>query len=116
MTSLDVLLQQVINGLMLGIMYSLVAVGFTLYFGVLDVINFAHGDFFMLGSFMALLLYAMAEAAGFAGNAFLLVAYLFISGSYLPPTPVLPGLGQWSWFCWSPSLWPPALTGSLLSL
>lgn len=78
MTFLDMLIQQSINGLMLGIMYSLVAVGFTLYFGVLDVINFAHGDFFMLGSFVALALYALAEALGFAGNALLMVVYLFV--------------------------------------
>ena len=36
--------QYVMNGLMLGMMYALVAVGFTLFFGVLDVINFSHGD------------------------------------------------------------------------
>ena len=36
--------QYLINGLMLGVMYGLVAVGFTLFFGVLDVIKFSHGD------------------------------------------------------------------------
>ncbi len=36
--------QYVMNGLMLGMMYALVAVGFTLFFGVLDVIKFSHGD------------------------------------------------------------------------
>lgn len=82
MTFSDMLIQQLINGLMLGMMYSLVAVGFTLYFGVLDVINFAHGDFFMLGSFIALLLYTFAEAAGFAGNALVVVLFLFV-GSML---------------------------------
>ena len=82
MTALDVLLQQSINGLMLGIMYSLVAVGFTLYFGVLNVINFAHGDFFMLGSFIALVLFSIAEAMGWAGNTLLVVIYLF-AGSML---------------------------------
>lgn len=83
MTFLDVLVQQSINGLMLGIMYSLVAVGFTLYFGVLDVINFAHGDFFMLGGFMALVLFSAAEAMGWTGNAFLLVIYLFVGSMLL---------------------------------
>ena len=38
------LAQYVMNGLMLGMMYALVAVGFTLFFGVLDVIKFSHGD------------------------------------------------------------------------
>jgi branched-chain amino acid transport system permease protein len=50
----DLLLQQAWNGVMLGVMYALVAVGFTLFFGVLDVIHFAHGDIFMLGAFVGL--------------------------------------------------------------
>lgn len=49
--------QYVMNGLMLGMMYALVAVGFTLFFGVLDVINFAHGDALMVGTFTGLATY-----------------------------------------------------------
>jgi branched-chain amino acid transport system permease protein len=45
--------QFVINGLMLGVMYGLVAVGFTLFFGVLDVIKFSHGDVLTVGAFTA---------------------------------------------------------------
>lgn len=51
------LAQYVMNGLMLGMMYSLVAVGFTLFFGVLDVIKFSHGDVVMVGAFTALATY-----------------------------------------------------------
>lgn len=47
-------MQQVINGLMLGSMYSLVAIGYTLVFGLLNLLNFAHGDIFMFGGFIAL--------------------------------------------------------------
>ncbi len=83
MTFIEVLLQQTINGLMLGMMYSLVAVGFTLYFGVLDVINFAHGDFFMLGSFFALALFALAEAVGFGGSNVIMLLYLFAGAMIL---------------------------------
>lgn len=43
--------QYVVNGMMLGMMYALVAVGFTLFFGVLDVIVFSHGDLLMVGAF-----------------------------------------------------------------
>ena len=43
--------QFVVNGLMLGMMYALVAVGFTLFFGVLNVIQFSHGDVLMVGAF-----------------------------------------------------------------
>ena len=48
------LAQYVMNGLMLGMMYALVAVGFTLFFGVLDVIKFSHGDVLTVGAFAAL--------------------------------------------------------------
>ena len=47
-----VLSQYLINGLMQGMMYALVAVGFTLFFGVLNVIQFSHGDVLMVGSFV----------------------------------------------------------------
>ena len=83
MTLLDMLIQQSINGLMLGMMYSLVAVGFTLYFGVLNVINFANGDFFMLGSFMALILFAAAEAMSWASHTLVVFVYLFIGSMLL---------------------------------
>lgn len=46
---MDVFLQQVINGLVLGSTYSLIALGLTLVFGVLLIPNFAHGEFYMLG-------------------------------------------------------------------
>lgn len=48
------LLQQLINALTIGGMYTLVAVGFTIFFGVLRLINFAHGEVFMFGGFVAL--------------------------------------------------------------
>ena len=48
-------MNQVIHGLMLGVMYSLVAVGFTLYFGVLNLIQFSHGEIFMVGAFLGLI-------------------------------------------------------------
>jgi len=48
---IGLLAQYTMNGLMLGMMYALVAVGFTLFFGVLDVIVFSHGDLLMVGAF-----------------------------------------------------------------
>jgi len=51
---MESLLQFTLNALMLGSMYSLMAVGFTLFFGVLDVVNFAHSEVFMVGIFSAL--------------------------------------------------------------
>ena len=48
--------QQLVNALTLGSVYALFALGFTLIFGVLGVINLSHGAIFMLGSYIALLL------------------------------------------------------------
>src|SRR5665213_3078973 len=56
--------QYVMNGLMLGMMYALVAVGFTLFFGVLDVIQFSHGDVLTVGAFTALAAFAGLNALG----------------------------------------------------
>ncbi|HEY5217874.1 MAG TPA: branched-chain amino acid ABC transporter permease, partial [Pseudolabrys sp.] len=57
--------QYVMNGLMLGMMYALVAVGFTLFFGVLDVIKFSHGDVVTVGAFTALAAFAGLHQLGF---------------------------------------------------
>src|SRR5262247_3789322 len=58
------LAQYAMNGLMLGMMYALVAVGFTLFFGVLDVIKFSHGDVLTVGAFAALATYVGLRTAG----------------------------------------------------
>jgi branched-chain amino acid transport system permease protein len=52
MELLSYILQQCINGLQLGAVYALIALGYTMVYGVLRLINFAHGDIFMLGAFM----------------------------------------------------------------
>jgi branched-chain amino acid transport system permease protein len=65
----EFLLQQALNGLMLGVMYALVAVGFTLFFGVLDVIHFSHGDIFMLGAFAGLTVLAGLSVIGLGAPA-----------------------------------------------
>ena len=54
MTNFDLLLQQTINGLSLGAMYALLALGFTLVYGILELINFSHFNVFMVGSFVGL--------------------------------------------------------------
>ena len=62
--NLGLLTQYVFNGLMLGMIYAMVAVGFTLFFGVLDVIKFSHGDVLMVGAFTGLATYLGLAAAG----------------------------------------------------
>lgn len=61
---IDVLVQQFFNALGLGVMYALIAVGFTLFFGVIEVINFAHGEVFMLGAFATMLIATVLASLG----------------------------------------------------
>lgn len=67
---MDILAQQLINGLVLGSMYALVALGYTMVYGVLNLINFAHGDVLMIGamvgwSLLQLIQYVNPELPGF---------------------------------------------------
>lgn len=55
----DQLLQQIVNSLLIGSVYALVAIGLTLIWGVMNVLNFAHGDFLMLGMFIAFWCYTL---------------------------------------------------------
>jgi branched-chain amino acid transport system permease protein len=68
--------QYVMNGLMLGMMYALVAVGFTLFFGVLDVIKFSHGDVLTVGAFTALATFVGLRGLGFNAQWFDLAVML----------------------------------------
>ena len=47
---MDILLQQIINGLVLGSMYALIALGYTMVYGIIQLINFAHGEVLMVGA------------------------------------------------------------------
>jgi branched-chain amino acid transport system permease protein len=55
--SMTYLSQQLINGITLGSIYGLIAIGYTMVFGIIGMVNFAHGDVFMLSTFIALLCY-----------------------------------------------------------
>ncbi|MCF8466181.1 MAG: branched-chain amino acid ABC transporter permease LivH [Sneathiella sp.] len=52
---MEYFLQQLINGITLGSIYGLIAIGYTMVYGIIGMINFAHGDIFMVGSFVALI-------------------------------------------------------------
>jgi branched-chain amino acid transport system permease protein len=73
------LAQYTMNGLMLGMMYALVAVGFTLFFGVLDVIKFSHGDVLTVGAFAALATFVALGSAGITSSPLLLLAMLVVA-------------------------------------
>ena len=57
-------IQQIINALLLGCNYALIAMGFSLFFGALNVVHFSHGDVCILGSFLLLVLYKVLVASG----------------------------------------------------
>ncbi len=67
------LLQQLVNGLAKGSIYSLIALGYTMVYGIVELINFAHGDLFMLGSFIALTLLTLLGITGLVGGGTLAV-------------------------------------------
>lgn len=71
--------QYLANGIMLGTMYALVAVGFTLFFGVLDVIKFSHGDVLMIGAFTGFTTYLGLLATGIENPWVALFAILVVS-------------------------------------
>src|SRR5207237_8499446 len=72
--SASVIAQYLMNGAMLAMMYALVSAGFTLVFGVLDIIQFAHGDVVAAGAFAGLAAWTLLTAAGVAAPGVLLLA------------------------------------------
>ena len=72
--------QQLVNAATIGGMYTLVAVGFTLFFGVLGLINFAHGEVFMLGAFAALLVARLLQKIDVSAG-WVLVPTMFLVAS-----------------------------------
>jgi branched-chain amino acid transport system permease protein len=75
---MDTLLQQLINGLSLGAIYALIALGYTMVYGVLRLINFAHGDVYMLGAFAG---YFLANALELDANPSIVGAVIVTMGA-----------------------------------
>jgi branched-chain amino acid transport system permease protein len=57
-------LQQMINGVTLGAIYGLIAIGYTMVYGIIGMINFAHGDIMMIGAFISLIAFLVVGALG----------------------------------------------------
>jgi len=72
-------LQQTINGLTLGSFYGLIAIGYTMVFGILGMINFAHGDIYMMGAFVAVAVFTILAALGFSSIALALLLVLLVA-------------------------------------
>ena len=71
---MDIFLQQIINGLVLGSIYALVALGYTMVYGILGLINFAHGDIVMVGALVALTVVGLLAGSGLPPIVILLIA------------------------------------------
>ena len=82
-------LQQLINGVTLGMIYGLIAVGYTMVYGIIGMINFAHGDVFMVGAFVSLMLITLLGALGVTWLPLVLVVTLIAAAA-------LTGLYGWT--------------------
>jgi branched-chain amino acid transport system permease protein len=88
--AMEVFVQQLINGLTLGSIYGLIAIGYTMVFGIIGMVNFAHGDVFMLSAFIALIFFLILTSwlgIGSVGLALLIVMIIAM---------VLTGLWGWA--------------------
>jgi branched-chain amino acid transport system permease protein len=83
-------LQQLINGVTLGSIYGLIAIGYTMVFGIIGMVNFAHGDVFMLSAFIALIIFlALTQLLGLTSLG--LVFFIVLMGAM-----VLTALWNWA--------------------
>jgi len=88
MTALQVFCQQLANGLTIGAIYALIALGYTMVYGVIQLINFAHGEIFMVGAYLALTVLMLVGVGGpmtgwALGGVFLLGALVAMAGCAL---------------------------------
>jgi len=87
--TLPVLVQQLINGLALGSLYGLIAIGYTMVFGIIGMVNFAHGDVFMLSAYIALILFLVITTVLGIGSVALALLIVLIGAMALT--------GLWNW-------------------
>jgi branched-chain amino acid transport system permease protein len=75
---MEYFLQQLINGLTLGSIYGLIAIGYTMVYGIIGMINFAHGDVFMIGSMVAFIVVLMMGLTGGSGPFLIILALALV--------------------------------------
>jgi branched-chain amino acid transport system permease protein len=75
---MEYFLQQLINGLTLGSIYGLIAIGYTMVYGIIGMINFAHGDIFMVGAFIALIVILGLGLVAASGLIFILLGLIMV--------------------------------------
>jgi branched-chain amino acid transport system permease protein len=76
---MEYFLQQLINGLTLGAVYGLIAIGYTMVYGIIGMINFAHGEIFMIGSFISLISFLILASVGAFSAVFAILIVLLVT-------------------------------------
>ena len=71
---MDIFIQQIINGLVLGSVYALVALGYTMVYGIINLINFAHGEVLMVGALTSWTVVTALAGSGLPGWVLLLIS------------------------------------------
>ena len=79
---MEYFVQQLINGVTLGSIYGLIAIGYTMVYGIIGMINFAHGDIFMVGAFIALIAFLALIAIGVTAIPLALFLVLLIAMAF----------------------------------
>src|ERR1700750_3455766 len=87
---MEVFLQQLINGITLGSIYGLIAIGYTMVFGIIGMVNFAHGDVFMVSAFVALI--ALLILTTWLGSISVVLALLIVMSVAI----IFPALVNWT--------------------
>ncbi len=80
---MDYFIQQLINGLTLGSIYGLIAIGYTMVFGIIGMVNFAHGDVFMVSTFIALIFFLILSQVVGVGGLALALLVVMLAGMFL---------------------------------
>jgi branched-chain amino acid transport system permease protein len=82
-------LQQIINGITLGSIYGLIAIGYTMVFGIIGMVNFAHGDLFMVSTFIALIFFLVMTMVLGVGSVAMSLLVVLLAAMFLT--------SLWSW-------------------
>ncbi|HUN50057.1 MAG TPA: hypothetical protein VMU42_03020 [Candidatus Sulfotelmatobacter sp.] len=75
-------LQQLINGLTLGAIYGLIAIGYTMVYGIIGMINFAHGEIYMIGAFITVITFLLLQQLGMTSLPLILLLVLFCAMTF----------------------------------
>lgn len=76
---MEYFLQQLINGMTLGAVYGLIAIGYTMVYGIIGMINFAHGEIYMIGAFITTICFVVLSLVGVSNIAVALIIVLFVT-------------------------------------